>query len=191
MVSGSLDRSLKVWDLSATKAALQRHTKGDPPVGNRGVCASTLVGHKVSRVATPSEYAGPDVRRTQDYVLSVGVTPDGQWLVSGSKDRTIQFWNIASGQAMMLLQGHKNSGEFLTDDAFYKRKLKIMLANSHLHRPRQERWHDGQRKRRLSSSSLVLQPSTPVDLLYLFYLFPFHNFRIPSDTPLPSFLGII
>lgn len=48
--------------------------------------------------------------RFQDYVLSVGITPDGQWIVSGSKDRTIQFWQ-GDGQAQFLLQGHKNSGE--------------------------------------------------------------------------------
>jgi len=45
----------------------------------------------------------------QDYVLSVAISPDGQWVVSGSKDRSIQFWNIATGQAQFMLQGHKNS----------------------------------------------------------------------------------
>jgi WD40 repeat protein len=45
----------------------------------------------------------------QDYVLSVAISPDGQWVVSGSKDRAIQFWNMASGQAQFMLQGHKNS----------------------------------------------------------------------------------
>lgn len=46
---------------------------------------------------------------SQDYVLSVAISPDGQWVVSGSKDRSIQFWNIATGQAQFMLQGHKNS----------------------------------------------------------------------------------
>lgn len=45
----------------------------------------------------------------QDYVLSVAISPDGQWVVSGSKDRSIQFWNIGTGQAQFMLQGHKNS----------------------------------------------------------------------------------
>ena len=49
------------------------------------------------------------VADSQDYVLSVAISPDGQWVVSGSKDRSIQFWNIASGQAQFMLQGHKNS----------------------------------------------------------------------------------
>jgi glucose repression regulatory protein TUP1 len=46
---------------------------------------------------------------SQDYVLSVAISPDGQWVVSGSKDRSIQFWSIQTGQAQFMLQGHKNS----------------------------------------------------------------------------------
>lgn len=29
---------------------------------------------------------------SQDYVLSVDISPDGAWIVSGSKDRGVQFW---------------------------------------------------------------------------------------------------
>jgi hypothetical protein len=31
--------------------------------------------------------------------------------MSGSKDRGVQFWDPATGNAQMMLQGHKNSGE--------------------------------------------------------------------------------
>jgi glucose repression regulatory protein TUP1 len=47
----------------------------------------------------------------QDFVLSVCLTPDGQWVMSGSKDRGVQFWDPMTGNAQMMLQGHKNSGE--------------------------------------------------------------------------------
>ncbi|RSH78482.1 general transcription repressor [Apiotrichum porosum] len=92
LVSGSLDRTLRVWDLSQTKRALDSLPPGskEPVEKGLGTCASTLNGHK-------------------DYVLSVAISPDGQWVVSGSKDRSIQFWNIHSGQAQFMLQGHKNS----------------------------------------------------------------------------------
>lgn len=45
----------------------------------------------------------------QDYVLSVCLTPGGEWVMSGSKDRGVQFWDPNTGNAQMMLQGHKNS----------------------------------------------------------------------------------
>lgn len=46
----------------------------------------------------------------QDFVLSVALTTDGQWVLSGSKDRGVQFWDPQTGAAQLMLQGHKNSG---------------------------------------------------------------------------------
>jgi general transcriptional corepressor TUP1 len=43
-------------------------------------------------------------------VLSVAVSHDGQWVVSGSKDRGVQFWDARSAIVQLMLQGHKNSG---------------------------------------------------------------------------------
>lgn len=43
-------------------------------------------------------------------MLSVALTPDGQWVLSGSKDRGVQFWDPRTGSAQLMLQGHKNSG---------------------------------------------------------------------------------
>ena len=104
LVSGSLDRTLRVWDLNATKRAVENLSQGSKETIEKGLgtCQSTLNGHK-------------------DYVLSVAISPDGQWVVSGSKDRSIQFWSIANGQAQFMLQGHKNS------------VISIDLARSGLH----------------------------------------------------------
>jgi WD40 repeat protein len=48
----------------------------------------------------------------QDFVLSVALTPHGDWVLSGSKDRGVQFWDPHTGVAQLMLQGHKNSGMF-------------------------------------------------------------------------------
>lgn len=45
----------------------------------------------------------------KDFVLSVALSPDGEWVLSGSKDRGVQFWNPQTGDAQLMLQGHKNS----------------------------------------------------------------------------------
>jgi glucose repression regulatory protein TUP1 len=36
--------------------------------------------------------------------------------MSGSKDRGVQFWDPITGNAQMMLQGHKNSGKFSSDN---------------------------------------------------------------------------
>ncbi|KAF8155506.1 WD40-repeat-containing domain protein [Crassisporium funariophilum] len=45
----------------------------------------------------------------KDYVLSVAVSHDGAWVVSGSKDRGVQFWDSRTAIVQCMLQGHKNS----------------------------------------------------------------------------------
>ena len=84
LLSGSLDMTIKLWELSSPRGLPAGSSKG-------GICKQTLVGH-------------------HDFILSVGLSPDGQWVVSGSKDRTVQFWDPRSGKSEFMLQGHQNSG---------------------------------------------------------------------------------
>ncbi|KAJ7075251.1 chromatin associated protein [Mycena belliarum] len=44
----------------------------------------------------------------KDFVLSVGLSRDAQWILSGSKDRGVHFWDSA-GVVYCVLRGHKNS----------------------------------------------------------------------------------
>lgn len=37
------------------------------------------------------------------------MTSDGRWIVSGSKDRSIVFWNAETGEPHLIMEGHKNS----------------------------------------------------------------------------------
>ncbi|KAJ2802097.1 general transcription repressor [Coemansia helicoidea] len=82
LLSGSLDKTLRIWDL------------GRFGTNGRGMdmvtCRAVLQGHK-------------------DFVLSVAYSPDGNWIVSGSKDRGVQFWDPRTSQTQCMLQGHKNS----------------------------------------------------------------------------------
>ncbi|KAJ7060856.1 chromatin associated protein [Mycena amicta] len=91
VVSGSLDKTLKYWDVSglAAKAAAKKEGVKEGIVDKSAQCTRDFVGHK-------------------DYVLSVAVSHDGQWIVSGSKDRGVQFWD-RGGVVHAMLQGHKNS----------------------------------------------------------------------------------
>lgn len=84
LVSGSLDKTIKMWELTTPP----RFVTGNAPSGK---CVRTFEGHK-------------------DFVLSVALTPHGDWVLSGSKDRGVQFWDPHTGVAQLMLQGHKNSG---------------------------------------------------------------------------------
>jgi WD40 repeat protein len=41
-------------------------------------------------------------------VTTIAISPDGQTLVSGSWDKTIKIWHLATGQLMRTLEGHKS-----------------------------------------------------------------------------------
>jgi general transcriptional corepressor TUP1 len=86
LVSGSLDKTIRMWKLSTNPTLSGAYPKS-------GECVRTFEGHK-------------------DFVLSVALTPDGNWVMSGSKDRGVQFWDPQTGTAQLMLQGHKNSGRF-------------------------------------------------------------------------------
>ena len=43
-----------------------------------------------------------------DAVVSVAVTPDGHHIISGSDDKTIRVWDLASGTEIKKLEGHTN-----------------------------------------------------------------------------------
>ncbi|KAF2720517.1 WD40 repeat-like protein [Polychaeton citri CBS 116435] len=88
LVSGSLDKTIKMWELSGVNGFQSRSQPGGHP--KSGKCVRTFEGHK-------------------DFVLSVALTPDGNWVMSGSKDRGVQFWDPRNGDAQLMLQGHKNS----------------------------------------------------------------------------------
>ncbi|KAI1335140.1 WD40-repeat-containing domain protein [Xylariaceae sp. FL0016] len=84
LVSGSLDKTIKMWELSSPRGM----SNAPGPKGGR--CVKTFEGHR-------------------DFVLSVALTPDANWVMSGSKDRGVQFWDPRTGHTQLMLQGHKNS----------------------------------------------------------------------------------
>lgn len=93
LVSSSLDKSLKLWDITALSRN-DRARRGKDDDKKLVPCTTNFNAHK-------------------DFVLSVAASSDGQWIVSGSKDRGVCFWDARTAQPQVMLQGHKNSGKSL------------------------------------------------------------------------------
>jgi glucose repression regulatory protein TUP1 len=85
VASGSLDRTVKLWSLKQLG-----NSATTSPGKNVTACEVTYVGHK-------------------DFVLSVCSSPDSQYILSGSKDRGVIFWEKKTGDPLLMLQGHRNS----------------------------------------------------------------------------------
>ncbi|KAJ9094542.1 general transcription repressor [Naganishia cerealis] len=83
IASGALDRTIKLWNLEGKQEM-------NSPGGKRTTCEVTYVGHK-------------------DFVLSVCSTLNNEFILSGSKDRGVVFWDQLSGNPLLMLQGHRNS----------------------------------------------------------------------------------
>lgn len=136
VAAGSLDKSVRVWDTQ--NAFLVMRTEGETghkdsvysvafmPNGRDLVSGSLDRTIKLWRIpdrANMSQTSGECLRTFEghiDFVLSVASTPDGNYILSGSKDRGVRFWDPRNGNALLLLQGHKNSGMLTMRWAFEK-----------------------------------------------------------------------
>ena len=87
LVSCSRDTTLKHWDLTkiTDKSSQEGSDEGCP-------CTMTLTGHG-------------------DLVWDVAVSHDARWIVSGSRDSEVLFWDLKTGDLQCRLQGHSESGE--------------------------------------------------------------------------------
>lgn len=90
IASGSLDRTVKLWNLEGKADSRLVVSNNGLSFGKKLSCEVTYVGHK-------------------DFVLSVCLTPDSEYILSGSKDRGVIFWDQRLGIPLLMLQGHRNS----------------------------------------------------------------------------------
>jgi WD40 repeat protein len=127
IVSGSRDKTLRVWD------ALSGLTIGPPFKGHTRAVNSVAFSPDSRRIASGAgDYYGPfwwssdntvriwDASSGQQIGLSlkghtspvyaVAFSPDGRRIVSGSRDETLRVWDAESGQPMgPPLQGHTSA----------------------------------------------------------------------------------
>lgn len=117
-VSGSVDHTLRVWDLATGQCLhiLEGHSEQTTGVhvtsdGRRAVSGSW---DKTLRVWDLE--SGTCVRTLEGHsgwVKSVSVTPDGGMAISGSADNSVRFWDLESGRCLRTLEGYDGSVEWI------------------------------------------------------------------------------
>ena len=111
IVSGSHDKTMRVWDAASGKElrVLRGHedwvmSVSFSPDGKRIVSGSADKTVRLWDADSGNELRV--LRGHQKCVNSVSFSPDGQWIVSGSDDEDVRLWDAASGGELRILQGH-------------------------------------------------------------------------------------
>ncbi len=115
IVSGSRDKTIRIWDLETGKElkVLSGHTDAVysvaiTPNGKQIVSAGS--GDKTVRIWDLD--TGQQLKVLEGHaaaVLFVAITPDGKKIVSGSSDETAKIWDLKTGLQLKILKGHTDS----------------------------------------------------------------------------------
>ncbi|KAJ7101983.1 quinon protein alcohol dehydrogenase-like superfamily [Mycena epipterygia] len=113
IVSGSYDKTIRVWDseTGGLVGEFEGHTKGvwcvavssDGKWIVSGSADATIRVWDSENGALAGEFHGHTSR-----VNSVAVSPDSKWIVSGSKDNTVRLWDLETGVVAGVFEGHRN-----------------------------------------------------------------------------------
>jgi serine/threonine protein kinase len=112
LVSGSNDKSVRVWDLSdgALLGTLRGHTVvvNSVAVSPDGQWIASASNDGTVRVWDVKTGETRHVLRGYGHPLfSVAFSPDARRVISAGRDRTIFVWEVVSGKRLLALEGHK------------------------------------------------------------------------------------
>jgi WD40 repeat protein/tRNA A-37 threonylcarbamoyl transferase component Bud32 len=111
IVSGSRDKTLKVWDAQTGEEVLTLtgHTEAVLSVAFSPDCKRIVSGSGDNTLKGWDAQTGEEIRRLKGHsssVLSVAFSPDGTRIVSGSADKTLRLWDAQTGREILSLKGH-------------------------------------------------------------------------------------
>jgi len=111
VVSGSSDKTLKVWDLETGKCRANLKGHSDAVLGVAVTAdGKTVVSGSQDRTLKVWDLETGQCRATFEghsgSTLSAAVTPDGRTVISGSNDKTLKVWDLETGGCRATLKGH-------------------------------------------------------------------------------------
>ena len=114
ILSGSLDKTIKLWDVESGTLirTLAGHSSYVSSVSFSPDGTRILSGSYDKTIKLWDAESGTLIRTLaghSDYVRSVSFSPDGTRILSGSDDNTIKLWDAESGTLIRTLAGHSGS----------------------------------------------------------------------------------
>jgi hypothetical protein len=111
-VSGSVDGTIRVWDLSGGRctAVLEGHTGWVCCVAVAADGLTAVSGSEDTTVRVWDLCGGrctAVLGKHTGSIWSVAVTADGRTAVSGSTDQTVRVWDLSGGSCTAVLEGHR------------------------------------------------------------------------------------
>ncbi|KAJ5740649.1 G-protein beta WD- 40 repeats containing protein [Penicillium malachiteum] len=113
IASGSLDRTIKLWD--TTTGDLQKTLEGHSNSVQTVVFSpdgKQIASGSLDKTIKLWDTTTGDLQKTleghSDWVRTVVFSPDGKQIASGSHDQTIKLWDTTTGDLQKTLEGHSD-----------------------------------------------------------------------------------
>lgn len=118
--SGSSNGTLKIWSVEGISGQKSQTMLRGRAIAQLGSQINALAFHpKNSNILVSGDQAGTlqvwdiaqgksilTLTRSADRITSLSISPDGQYVASGSYDQLIRIWNLETGTLIRTLSGH-------------------------------------------------------------------------------------
>jgi COMPASS component SWD3 len=109
LISGSRDKTIKIWDVNSKKLmrTLEIKSEGITAIAiYQHILAAADIDHSVKIWNFKTGKLLLTINAHSLPVEAVAISPDGKLVVTGSDDRTIKIWDITTGRLLHTLTGH-------------------------------------------------------------------------------------
>jgi len=135
VISGSDDKTLKVWDLESGNViqTLSGHTREVTGVAVSADGRQAVSGSKDHTLKVWDLESGRELQTLSGHtgwITGVAVSADGRQVISGSLDNTLKVWDLESGKELQTLSGHTGAVYAVTFSADGRQSVSGSLDNT-------------------------------------------------------------